>query len=104
MEDILLMRKSRSAVYPITVGTNAVQIVPHNPKRISLELFTTAVGSCFIGQNSSVSTTTGWEITSTQQPYRRNLLYDGYLACLELWAISAGAGRQIWVIDTTLEG
>jgi len=86
-----------------TVGTTAVRIAQPNIRRTEIIITNWGAANVAIGMTNGVTATTGW-ILGINAWMSLVWFADLDLAAAELWAISAGAGNAIHVLERRLVG
>jgi len=84
-----------------TVGTTAVRIAQPNVRRTEIIVTNWGAAAIAIGMTNTVTATTGWIVGSNNWG---SFVWwpDLDLTIAELWAISAGAGNAVHVLERLL--
>jgi len=86
-----------------TVGTTAVRIAQPNARRVGLIVTNWGAASVALGFTNGVTATTGW-IVGASAWVSFSWFADLDITAQEIWAISAGAGNAVHVIERLLIG
>ena len=86
-----------------TVGTTAVRIAQPNIQRVELIVTNWGAAAIALGLGNAVTATTGWIVNSNAWVSLAWFADLDFVAG-ELWAISAGAGNAVHVIERRMIG
>ena len=86
-----------------TVGTTALRILQPNIRRVEVIVTNWGAAAIALGLSNAVTNTTGW-IVGSNSWVSLSWINDLDLCAKELWAISAGAGNAVHVLELRLMG
>ena len=86
-----------------TVGVAAVQIVAHDPERVSLLIANHGAADIRIAPSEQVTVTRGIRLGAGGGAMSINVEEDGHLPSLQWWGISAGAGNAVYSLGVKRE-
>ncbi len=86
-----------------TVGVTPVQIVAHDPERVSLLIANHGAADIRIAPSEGVTVTRGIRLGAGGGALSINVEEDGHLPALQWWGISGGAGNAVYSLSVKRE-
>lgn len=106
-ELIALSFDSEIRIYPResnpTVGTTVIPIGTYSNVRVAVTVSNPGSNSVYLGYSSAISTTFGFELAAHAW-LTWNWYLDGEIVMAQLYAVAAGAGNKLYVVESTLIG
>lgn len=87
-----------------SVGTSAVKIADNNNNRFSLLIVNLSANNIYIGLDNSVSSSKGIQLNANGGNVALKFRDDLNMVGWEFWAVAAGPGSNILVIETLAYG
>jgi hypothetical protein len=87
----------------VTVGTSAVQLVKANPQRFWITFANNGAAAIAISNSRTVTSSTGWQIPPGGA-LGFSWINDADMPALDWYAISAGAGNGVHVLERVASG
>ena len=104
---IALSFDSEIRIYPResnpTVGTTVIPIGTYSNVRVAVTVSNPGSNSVFLGYSNSITTTFAFELEAHKWVSWVWYL-DGELVMQQLFAVAAGAGNKLYVVESTLIG
>jgi hypothetical protein len=87
----------------VTVGTSAVKLGTQANIRIAVGISNSGAATIAVGFTNAVTATTGIQVAAGSSLFF-NWINDGETVNSDLWAISAGSGNGVHVVEYKLSG
>ena len=86
-----------------SVGTTVIPIGNYSNVRVAVTVSNPGSNSVYLGYSSAISTTFGFELAAHAW-LTWNWYLDGEIVMQQLFAVAAGAGNKLYVVESALIG